>query len=603
VISRLKLALLIVEGYVYLALIAAIFLSASGFLVWGLLARRPFVAVVAILVGVPVAMTTARALRALWLVSWDAEGIEAGPALAPRLCAAVQEIAHTVGAPRVHRILIGRSHNATALQARYGWMPWRRNTLVLGYPLLATLTTDQVRAVIAHELAHLTHAHGRFSGWVHRTRRMWIQLLDVLERHRSVPAHVYFLYRFYVPRLNRHAAAVSRQHEVIADRLAAEVAGARVAAEALLAIEIGTYVLEQGYWTRFYERVEQEADIPNPYAAMAPGIWSDVEDKPAVMNRLLAEITQASDTHPALGDRLRAIDQAPRWPNAPAASAADEFFGPQKLDVAGMLAREWMDERGPDWRRRHDEMRQRRARLAALDEVTALTADQMFEYGSLLEEDSRYDAALERYRSAHAAGHSTAGLAAGRLLLDRGDPSGIALIDAAMNANPALGEEGCEAIVDFLEDHGRQVDAHRYRMRLNREAATAKIARRERGQLSVVDRFSACADRQIDRAALARIVQAEPAVTRAYLVTKELHHSNGTQTVLAVFSKNGDVAGLTDRLHREAVPDGVVVVVLGRHNEQIESVLREVPGSLIFRTLTQATQLLSDPATQPPSQG
>lgn len=582
-IPRLRLALLILEGYVYLTLIAAIFLSASAFLVWGLLARRPFVAVVAILVGVPVALTTARALRALWPVSGDAEGVEIGSAFGPRLVSAVQEIARKVGAPRVHRILVGSAHNATALQARYGWIPWRRNTLILGYPLLATLTTDQVRAVIAHELAHLTHAHGRFSGWVHRTRRMWIQLLDVLERHRSVPAHVYFLYRFYVPRLNRHAAAVSRQHEVIADRLAAEVAGAQVAAQALLAIEIGTYVLEQGYWTRFYERVEEEAEIPNPYAAMAPGIWSDVEDKPAVMNRLLAEVTQASDTHPALSDRLRAIGQIPRWPDAPAASAADDFFGLQKIEVAGMVAREWMDDRGPDWRRRHDEMRQRRARLAVLDGVVMPTADQAFEYGSLLEEDGQYDAALHRYRTAHDAGHAAAGFAAGRLLLDRGDHSGIALIEAAMDADRALGEQGCDAIVDFLEDHGRRLDAHRYRTRLNREAAAAKIARRERSQLSVVDRFAACADRQIDRTALARMVQAEPAVVRAYLVTKELHHSDGTQTVFAVFSKNGDVAGLTDRLRqREAVPNRVVVVVLGRHSEQIESVLRDVPGALVF---------------------
>ena len=581
--SRLTLALLIVEGYVYLALIAAIFLSASGLLVWGLLARRPFVAVVAILVGIPVALTTGRALRALWLVSRDAEGVEVGPSCGPRLFDAVQEIARTVGAPRVHRILVGHAHNATALQARSGWIPWRRNTLILGYPLLATLTTDQVRAVIAHELAHLTHAHGRFSGWVHRTRRMWIQLLDVLQRHRSTPAHVFFLYRFYVPRLNRHAAAVSREHEVIADRLAAEVAGAHVAAQALLAIEIGTYVLEQGYWTRFYERVEHEADIPNPFAAMAPGIWSDVEDKQGVMNRLLAEVTRASDTHPALRDRLRAIDQIPRWPDAPAASAVDEFFGAQKIEVAEALAREWMDERGPDWRRQHDEVRQRRARLAVLAGIVSPTVDQTFEYGSLLEEDGRHEAALGRYRSAHDAGHAAAGFAAGRLLLDRGDHSGIALIEAAMDADATLGEKGCEAVVDFLEDQGRLVDAHRYRTRLNREVAAAKIARRERSQLSVVDRFGACADRQIDRAALARMAQAEPAVVRAYLVTKELHHSNGTQTVFAVFSKNSDVAGLTDRLHqRGAVPNRVVVVVVGRHNEQIESVLRGVPGALVF---------------------
>ena len=85
---------------------------------------------------------------------------------------------------------------------------------------------------------------------------------------------------------------------------------------------------------------------------------------------------------------------------------------------------------------------------------------------------------------------------------------------------------------------------------------------------------------------------------RAYLVTKELRHSAGTQTVLAVFSKNGDLPELTDRLHqRAAAPDGVVVVVLGRHNEQIESLsalkprLRAASGHPGNPTqATQATQ-------------
>ena len=581
--SRLKLVLLIVEGYLYLALVVAIFLSVPAFLVWGLLARRPFVAVVAILVGVPVAMTAGRVLRALWLAPRDTDGIEVTPHSSRLLHETVQELARLVGAPRVHRILIGHAHNASAVQMRYGWIPWRRNTLVLGYPMLATLTPEQMRAVIAHELAHLTHAHGRFSGWVHRTRRTWLQLMDILERHRSVPVHVYALYRFYVPRFNRHAAAVSREHEVIADRLAAEVAGARVTAEALVAIEIGTYVLEQTYWTRFFDRVEHEADIPDPYAAMTPAVWSEVDDQKALMNRLLAEITQASDTHPALRDRLRAIGQVPQWPSAPRASAADEFFGQARQDLTRKLASEWRAERGPDWRRRHEEILRRRARLVELEAMASVTAEQSFEWGTLLEDDGRDDAALERYQSAHAAGHVAAGFAAGRLLLDRDDQSGIALIDAAMEADATLAERGCQAVLDFLEDHGRHADAHRYQARLNKQAAAAKIAQRERDRLSVVDRFGPCTDRTVDRAALVRVMQSQPAVLRAYLVAKEMRHSTGRQAVLAVFSKNGGLPDLANQLYeRRAVPDRVAVIVLGRHNELVEAAIRDVPDALVF---------------------
>jgi Zn-dependent protease with chaperone function len=200
--SHLRLTFLILEGYLYLALILAIFLSATGFLVWGLLTRRPFIAIVAILVGVPVAATTARAFRALWFVFPQPKGIDVGPHFGALLYRTVQEIAQRVRAPRVHRIVVTGANNASALQIARAGVFWPTNTLVLGYPLLATLSVDQMRAVIAHELGHMTHAHGRFSSWVHRTRLSWVRLLDILERHQSVPAHVYLLFRFYVPRLH-----------------------------------------------------------------------------------------------------------------------------------------------------------------------------------------------------------------------------------------------------------------------------------------------------------------------------------------------------------------------------------------------------------------
>ena len=153
-----------------------------------------------------------------------------------------------MGAPRVHRVLVTDVPNASAGQLPRAGVFWPINTLTVGYPLLATLSVDQMRAVIAHELAHITHAHGRFSSWVHRTRMSWVRLLDVLERHQSVPAHVYFLFRFYVPRLHVLAAAVSRRQERLADRLAADLTGPEVAAQALMAIAIGQYLLEHTFW-------------------------------------------------------------------------------------------------------------------------------------------------------------------------------------------------------------------------------------------------------------------------------------------------------------------------------------------------------------------
>jgi Zn-dependent protease with chaperone function len=477
--AHARLALVILEGYVYLALIVAIFLAASGFLVWGILTLRPFIAIVAILAGVPVAVTTARALRALWFAFPDTQGVPVGPTFGGRLYREVQEIAKRVGSPRIHQVVVTGAHNASAVQIPRAGVFWPRNTLAVGYPLLATLSVDQMRAVIAHELGHITHAHGRFASWVHRTRQSWVRLLDVLERHQSVPAHVYFLFRVYVPRLRAVSASVSRQQERLADRLAGEVAGPEAAAQALTAIEAGQYLAAERFWPEIYKRVEQDPNPPSPFAQLGPGLWDGVADRAQLLERLLEDDTGDADTHPALRERLAALQQQPQWPGPVQVTAVDHFFGAQKTALAAALDRQWQDEAGREWTKRHEAVRSRRERLAQLAALATPTPADAFERGVLTEHDGDEDAALGLYRLAQQQGHAEAGLAAGRLLLDRGDSSGIAMIDAAMDARPDLIESGSKIVIDFLEDRGRLVDAYRYQRRRTVQKAKASMARAE----------------------------------------------------------------------------------------------------------------------------
>jgi Zn-dependent protease with chaperone function len=580
--AGLRLTFLILEGYIYLALIIAIFFAASGFLIWGVLTRRPFIAIVAIMVGVPVAATTARALRALWFLFPEPVGIRVDLNFGAQLYREVQEIAERMGAPRVHRVIVTDANNAAAVQTPRAGVFWPTNTLVLGYPLLATLSVDQIRAVIAHELGHLTHAHSRFASWVHRTRLSWLRLLEILERHQSVPAHVYFLFRFYVPRLDARATAISRQQELLADRLAAAVAGPEVAAQALTAIAIGQRLADETFWPRIYKRVDEDPDPPNPFSQLRPGIWDHVENGAQLLDRLLEQNTTAADTHSALRDRLAKLGEPPRWPGPVQTPAADYFFGAQKQDLAVALDRQWQEPRRRGWRKLHDEIRHRRDRLVQLAALAEPSPEHTFERGRLLECEGDEDTALQLYLSAHRQGLA-AGLAAGRILLNREDASGIALIDTAMDADAALIEHGCKSVAEFLERRGRHADAHRYQGRMTRETTKTSMARAERAKLSVVDRLRPCADQNVGIPALSRRLALEPGVRRAFLATKELRYSNGTQLVLAVVVKNGIAADLGERLSREGLlPDGVMLITLGPHDHALEAALGAVAGGLIY---------------------
>ena len=107
------------------------------------------------------------------------------------------------------------------------------------------------------------------------------------------------------------------------------------------------------------------------------------------------------------------------------------------------------------------------------------------------------------------------------------------------------------------------------------------MARAERAELSVLDRLRPCTDPAVDVAKLSRRLASEPGVMRAFVATKELRYSSGTLTVVAVVAKNGVASGLEGRLRREGVlPDHVSVVLLGRHDQQLELALDEVSAGL-----------------------
>ena len=151
-----------------------------------------------------------------------------------------------------------------------------------------------------------------------------------------------------------------------------------------------------------------------------------------------------------------------------------------------------------------------------------------------------------------------------------------------MDAQSSLVDEGCRTVIAFLEDRGQHAEAQRFRVRQTRQATLTKMAAAERERLSVVDRFAPCSDAGVDAASVARRLANEPMVSRAFLVAKELRHSNGTQTVLALMA-NEAVHELGGSLKREGlVPEHVEIVGLDRRDHQLRAALEQTAGALFY---------------------
>lgn len=428
-------------------------------------------------------------LRALWVKMPAPEGIRLTRAQAPRLFELADELASKLEAPRVHVLQINGEYNASLAQVpRLGPFGWQRNYLTLGLPLMQALTTEQFRAVLAHELGHLSGNHGRFGSWVYRVRQTWVQLLVRLEREERWGTFVFMKFvNWFAPYFNAYSFVLARRHEYEADKAAAQVAGAREAARALAAVDIKGSYLSEKYWPEILSRAdEQREPTPGAFAGMWPVLRSGpaAGDARQFLRRSLLEETGYEDTHPALAQRLGALgfgaDEAESLVEEIAAAgegvetAAEHYLGELRGELSRRLDEEWVAKTAPLWRARHERVTKSRQQLAALEEkakTQQLNDKEAWALAELTAEFKGADEAVpllrefvgrdERKRTA-APAHSLLG----QILLAKEDESGVAHMQKAMAADHEYTPVACQVLYGYLRAHGREEEAEAYRRKL-----------------------------------------------------------------------------------------------------------------------------------------
>jgi Zn-dependent protease with chaperone function len=473
----MKLVLVIIEGQLYFAGVLAIFVAELALLFWGLWSRRPIIGLVAVFVTVPLIRSTLSTIRACFLRIRAPEGLVLARSDGRALYDIVEEIHRAIDAPPVDSITITGGFNASAAVYLPPWRFRRRRTLVLGFPVLTTLSTAELRAVIAHELAHFSSAHDAFAAWVYRIRGSWLALRTALDRRQATPLYVYWLISWYVPRLNAASAEVARRHELVADRVAAEIAGSRAAADALVVFELGAQFADETHWPTIQISHETAAEPPRPYSQMLT--WNARIASEDVLDELFARATEPEDTHPSLRERFARLDEAIRLPSPTVASAGEEILGLELEKLAGRLDREWLAWNGDSWNQHRVQYLDRRATLDRLAAIETPTADELFTRAELVETLEGSEEALPIYQCAAEQGHAAASLAAGRVLLDRMDSNGVALVEDSMHRDDSLVPAACRILAEYYKESNQELAARKCEWRATGHTTRARLAGQE----------------------------------------------------------------------------------------------------------------------------
>lgn len=473
-------------------------------------------------------------IKALWVKIAPPVGTEVKPHQAPELFAMIQELRRALRSPPFHHVLITDDFNAGVVQSpRLGIFGWPRNYLLIGLPLLKTLSVDQFKAVLAHEFGHLAKGHGRMSNWIYRQRLRWSRLLTMLEAMESRGSFLFKPFiNWYSPYFNAYSFPLARANEYEADAASARLTSAATAAQALTSTHVVGRYLTERYWPQIYKQADDQPQPAFlPYHGIGQYLVTDVNPESAQLwlEQSLAEKTTSSNTHPSLYDRLQAIAQSAQIALPSGDKTADRLLGNTLQSITDQFDENWKARVLPSWQQHFQEISKSRKQLADLNARfqagTELSLQEAYTRARLTESvGNNPDNAFQQFQSMcqRAPAEPMALFSYGTRLLARNDVSGQPLLEQAMQADEMLIVHSCEAIRDYYWRNDKKEEARSWHERMAKRSQLEAAAAEERKQLHVTDKFEVHGLPEANIADLVNQLKAIPELRKVYFVRKRL---------------------------------------------------------------------------------
>lgn len=258
-------------------------------------------------------------------------GLELDQRRFPRLYELLQELGDIYGHPRIDRVVLrDRFHVDIVKTPSSGFSFTTRHTLVIGLPLLLTMSPIDVHALIARRVGQLAGSKNRVNSWLYYLRDLWVQYLHQCNARQSRwtrPLCSFF--RWYVPRYRALSLGASRWSELRADLRAIQAINDRDVVRAISGQAMINDYLKRKFWPEVLESARSTMKPETmPHARMAQlfrgGLCS--EETAVLLKRVAARRSNPKSTMPSLTERLSNMGHRRPLPLKPLAVSAAEFY-------------------------------------------------------------------------------------------------------------------------------------------------------------------------------------------------------------------------------------------------------------------------------------
>ncbi len=414
----------------------------------------------------------------------------------------VRETTEALEAKFPEEIQITDEFNASVVTVPRIGIFGRKVYLRLGLPLMRALSPEQFKAVVAHEIGHISGKHGAFGKWAYQLHEVWGRFIDSQELEDQKLGFLYQRFvNWFFPRFQAYSFVLMREHEKEADDYAVELFGARPLGDSLIALHTRGSYIDDVFWRGVQEGNTKGEPMPEKVFSLmmnSLNFVDEAKDKDSV-KKALAIPTDYNDSHPSLSDRLARIgylkgDTVVDPPSMPDKNASEHFLSRVAERFVADFDRTWDEQVAGWWSTRQEHIKKADERFEELklkNTEGELTAEEMIEQAGLVAEKEGNLASLPMLRAIveKYPDHAEANYLLGGVMLSNEEEDGMEFIDRSMTLDPQWRYPASEVAFDFLRSKGRLEEAKAFASNMENEQEAFEKGQIERSEVTINDEF------------------------------------------------------------------------------------------------------------------
>ncbi len=199
------------------------------------------------------------------------QGLKLSRKQAPALYSLVEGVYKLTARPAIENIVLTDQYELRIeATPRFGFPFLMSNTLVVGMPMLQTLSETQFRGEVMRRLGQYASGRFRFTHWIYRSCLLWRRYQHALQkRGRMSEIPLRWFFSLYTPLFTGFSVPAVRREELAADSAVLEWLNDRDYFETIKSGAIADIFLESCFWQKVYRSLragsQVKKDVLNPF--------------------------------------------------------------------------------------------------------------------------------------------------------------------------------------------------------------------------------------------------------------------------------------------------------------------------------------------------